>query len=31
MKSNEGKRIAWRFDKAVIEELSAFKPGAPSS
>jgi len=29
MKSNEGKRIAWRFEKAVIEELANFKPGSP--
>jgi hypothetical protein len=27
--SDEGQRMAWRFDKAVIEKLKAFKPGDP--
>jgi hypothetical protein len=29
MRTNEGKRMAWRFDRAVIDQLSEFKPGDP--
>jgi hypothetical protein len=29
MTSDDGKRLAWRFDKRVIEEASAFHPGDP--
>ena len=29
MKSDDGKRLAWRFDKAVIAEAAQFKPGDP--
>jgi hypothetical protein len=29
MTTDEGKRVAWKFDKVVIERLSAFKPGDP--
>jgi hypothetical protein len=27
--SDEGQRMAWQFDKAVIEKLKGFKPGDP--
>jgi hypothetical protein len=27
MRSDEGRRMAWRFEKVVIDQLSAFKPG----
>ncbi len=27
--SDEGQRMAWQFDKTVIEKLKAFKPGDP--
>lgn len=27
MRSDEGKRLAWQFDRAVIAELQRFKPG----
>jgi hypothetical protein len=27
MKTDEGKRVAWKFDKAVIDQLAPFKPG----
>jgi hypothetical protein len=27
--SDKGQRMAWQFDKAVIEKLKAFKPGDP--
>ncbi len=29
MKTDEGKRVAWKFDKAVIDQLSRFKAGDP--
>jgi len=29
MVTDEGKRVAWKFDKAVIDQLSGFKPGDP--
>ena len=29
MRSEEGKRMAWKFDRPVIAELSKFKPGDP--
>jgi hypothetical protein len=29
MKTDEGKRVAWKFEKTVIERLSPFKPGSP--
>lgn len=29
MRSDDGKRLAWRFDAAVIAELAKFKPGTP--
>lgn len=29
MTTDEGKRVAWQFDKAVVDRLSGFKPGAP--
>jgi len=29
MKSDDGKRLVWRFDAPVIEEASRFKPGDP--
>lgn len=29
MKTDEGKRVAWKFDKAVIAQLSGFKAGDP--
>jgi len=28
--SDQGQRMAWQFDKTVIEKLKAFKPGDPS-
>jgi hypothetical protein len=27
--SDDGQRMAWRFNKAVLEEVAHFKPGAP--
>ena len=27
--SDEGQRMAWQFDKTVIEQLKGFKPGDP--
>jgi hypothetical protein len=29
MKSDDGKRLVWRFDAPIIEEASRFKPGDP--
>ncbi len=29
MTSDDGKRLAWRFEKRVIEQASAFRPGDP--
>ncbi len=29
MRTDEGKRVAWKFDKAVIAQLSGFKAGDP--
>jgi len=29
MRSDEGKRLAWQFDKRVIVEMEKFKPGDP--
>jgi hypothetical protein len=29
MRSDEGERLAWRFSKAVVEEVARFKPGDP--
>ena len=29
MKSDEGKRLAWKFEAAVIAEAARFEPGAP--
>ena len=29
MRTDEGKRVAWKFDKAVIAQLTGFKPGDP--
>ncbi len=29
MRTDEGKRVAWKFDKAVIALLAPFKPGDP--
>jgi hypothetical protein len=29
MTSDDGKRLAWRFEKTVIEQVSAFHPGDP--
>jgi hypothetical protein len=29
MRSDEGKRMAWKFDRPVIGELAKFKPGDP--
>ena len=29
MTTDEGKRVAWKFDKAVIARLLPFKPGSP--
>jgi hypothetical protein len=29
MKTDEGRRVAWKFDKAVIAQLSGFKRGDP--
>ena len=29
MTSDDGKRLAWRFEKGVIEQASAFHPGDP--
>ena len=29
MKSDEGRRVAWKFDKAVIARIARFKPGDP--
>ena len=29
MRSDEGKRLAWQFDKRVIVEMQKFKPGDP--
>lgn len=29
MRTDEGKRMAWKFDRPVIGELSKFKPGDP--
>ena len=29
MMTDEGKRVAWKFDAAIIGRLSPFKPGDP--
>jgi hypothetical protein len=29
MRTDDNKRMAWRFDKAVIDQLAPFKPGDP--
>jgi hypothetical protein len=29
MKTDDGRRVAWKFDKVVLDRLTEFKPGAP--